>query len=460
MDSRHAPNSSPAAEPSQAAAVRDRAISRAFAGGVLAKCFAGFVTLVTVPMAIDALGAETYGLWIAITAVFTIFRFLDCGVAHAMINITASCNANNDFERLRRLLSTSYWISGAISVSGFASTVPLVFLIDWNWLLGIGTTIEVDRLRNILLLASGMFFVSFPLGIAGKVLQGLQRMHWISGVGILANAIMLAAVTIGWWFRLDLLWFLIAFASGPILANLVITIVLWIDRPDLLPPRIADFRSEPITELIRLGMLFWGLQVSMSLSFEIDAVLVSHIVGLRGTAELGVVNQMYLVATAFTGLLAAPLWPAFRDAAVRGDRTWIQRTMMRSLTFSLGLCLCLTIPILVLGGWAGELLAARKLVPSFAVLLAVFFWTNLQAVGGVLAMLMNGLQVIRLQLVLSFLMTAVNLVLSLLLVQWIGVSGVIWGSIIAYVCCILIPYWILLPRIIDEHLGEERLVAR
>ena len=455
MDQIHAPNSSTAADAAQAASHRDRAISLAFAGGVLAKCFAGFVTLITVPMAIDALGPETYGLWIAITAFFTMFRFLDGGVVYAMVNITATCNANDDFERLRRLLSTSYWISIAISVLGFAVTVPLVFMIDWNWLLGIGNAIEVDLLRKVVLLAAGLFFVSFPLGIAGKVLQGLQRMHWISGIGIIANAIMLAAVIVGWWFRLDLLWFLIAFASGPILANLLITIVLWMDRPDLLPPRISDLTTEPISELIRLGFLFWGLQVSMSLAFEIDAVLVSHFVGLRGAAELGVVNQMYLVATTFTALLAAPLWPAFRDAAVRGDREWIQRTLLRTVKISLGLSLCLTIPILIFGGWAGELLAARKLVPTFAVLVAVFVWTNLQAVGGVLAMLMNGLQVIRLQLVLSFLMTVVNLVLSLLLVQWIGVSGVIWGSIIAYIGCILIPYWMLLPRIIDKHMGEK-----
>jgi O-antigen/teichoic acid export membrane protein len=180
-------------------------------------------------------------------------------------------------------------------------------------------------------------------------------------------------------------------------------------------------------------------------------------VGLKGVAELGVVNQMFLVASTLTGLLAAPLWPAFRDAVIRKDRGWIDRTLSRSIKISFGISLSVTIPILLLGGWVGEWMAANQFVPTFSVLFAVFVWTNVQAVNGVLAMLLNGLQVIRLQLALSFLMTVVNLVLSLVLVQWIGVSGVIWGSIIANICCMLIPYWLLLPRIIDKHMGEKPL---
>ena len=136
MDHNLAPDESSANAHSQAATRRDRAITLALIGGVIAKCFAGFVTLITVPLAMDALGPETYGLWIAITASFTMFRFLDGGVLYAMINITATCNANNDHERLRRLLSTSYWIALAISVVGFAFVIPLAFFVDWNWLFG------------------------------------------------------------------------------------------------------------------------------------------------------------------------------------------------------------------------------------------------------------------------------------------------------------------------------------
>ena len=436
---------------------RDRAIALAFVGGVLAKCFAGFVTLITVPMAIDALGAEIYGLWIAITAFFTMFRFLDGGVVYAMINITASCVAQNENDRLRRMLTTAYVIAISLSMVGIAVAVPLCFATDWRWLLGIDGVVSSRVMQQVAILACVLFFVSIPLGIAEKVLRGLQRTHWMSLVSIAANSVALTAVAVGWWYRLDLLWFLIAFAIGPLLAHSFATALLWGCEPQIFRGGAWSVAWKDVYEILRVGILFWGIQLSMSLAFEIDALMVSHFVGLKGVAELGVVNQMFLVALTLTGLLAAPLWPAFRDAVIRKDRGWIDRTLSRSIQISFGISLSVTIPILLFGGWVGEWMAAKQFVPTFSVLFAVFVWTNVQAVNGVLAMLLNGLQVIRLQLALSFLMTVVNLVLSLVLVQWIGVSGVIWGSIIANICCMLIPYWLLLPRIIDKHMGEKPL---
>jgi Na+-driven multidrug efflux pump len=54
-------------------------------------------------------------------------------------------------------------------------------------------------------------------------------------------------------------------------------------------------------------------------------------------------------------------------------------------------------------------------------------------------MLLNGANIIGFQATTSILMAVANVTISILLVQHIGVSGAVWGSVIAQFFCILIP---------------------
>jgi hypothetical protein len=52
--------------------------------------------------------------------------------------------------------------------------------------------------------------------------------------------------------------------------------------------------------------------------------------------------------------------------------------------------------------------------------------------------------------VLSGAMAVANLTLSIVLARRYGVTGVLWGSVIAYGACVVLPYAVLLPRIIER----------
>jgi predicted membrane protein len=54
-------------------------------------------------------------------------------------------------------------------------------------------------------------------------------------------------------------------------------------------------------------------------------------------------------------------------------------------------------------------------------------------------MLLNGANVIGFQAACAMLMAIANVTISILLVQRIGVSGAIWGSVIAQIFFVLIP---------------------
>jgi Na+-driven multidrug efflux pump len=56
-----------------------------------------------------------------------------------------------------------------------------------------------------------------------------------------------------------------------------------------------------------------------------------------------------------------------------------------------------------------------------------------------LSMLLNGAQIIRLQLATAVTMAIVNLAFSIVLTLNFGVSGVLWGSVIAAITTTIIP---------------------
>jgi O-antigen/teichoic acid export membrane protein len=84
--------------------------------------------------------------------------------------------------------------------------------------------------------------------------------------------------------------------------------------------------------------------------------------------------------------------------------------------------------------------------PPLVLLLGLGFWTALNGLGGPIAMLLNGTNTIGIQVICASLMAVSNILLSIFLVQKIGVAGPIYGTVIAWTIFNLIPLLIYIPR--------------
>jgi O-antigen/teichoic acid export membrane protein len=84
--------------------------------------------------------------------------------------------------------------------------------------------------------------------------------------------------------------------------------------------------------------------------------------------------------------------------------------------------------------------------PSLLLLSALGVWAVISSVNGPLAVFLNGVNALRFQAVCAVVMVVANVALSIALTEHIGVSGVIWGSVIAQVMFVLVPIAIFLRR--------------
>lgn len=435
---------------------RNRMILLGAAGALFSKFPALLVTLVSVPLAIDALGEERFGIWITITTFMSLLAFLDGGAGNAVINIVAECDQKQEYGRMKSLISSAYAFVTAVATACFCTQFLVVPLIDWGWLLSLPESIPPAEVVAVALVGCGSYFLSMPLSIGARVLTGLQRTHVVALCHSVAHLVAILATIAAWYFHAGLTVFVICFASHPLISGLISTVIVLRRDAGRYRPCVSSLRIADVRQVLSVGGLFWVLQLCAAVAYQCDAVIVSHYAGLEATAKLGLVTRMFLIANSVTMLITGPLWPAFREASLSGDSQWVRSAFRKSMSRCLSASIGLTLVLAVFFHPINQLWTGGRAEPGGLLIVAVFVWSNLQVVGRIIAMLLNGLHVIRLQVVCSLLMTLANVVLSIGLTIRLGAPGVVLGSIIAFTGAILVPYFFFLPRVINS---PNRLVT-
>lgn len=408
------------------------------------------VTVVSIPAAMNCLGNDRFGLWITLTSIFGLFGFMDGGIGNAVVNIVSENRVKQNALFLSGIISSAYAVLSSVCLFGCALTFVLAFSIDWRWIVLLPESISVDEARYAVCIVGVAFFLNIPLGLAARIRHGRQETHFNALLEILSSSVVLSATIFAAVVHGSMAFFLIAFASGPLLANTVSTILLNIHKNKGFAVRLISVTKSNSGSILRRGMAFLGLQISFALSFQIDAIVAAHYLGLGAAADLGIVTRLFVLATSFVGLVLIPLWPAIADAKFRGDIAWIRNAFARTLALATSASLAITIPLLIwhttiLNTWSG-----RELSLPISLVIATFIWTNLLVIGNSVAVLLNGMNMMRLQLFCAIIMAAINLPLSIYLAQTIGVAGVVFGSVISYTLCVLLPVFIIMPNVLRE----------
>ena len=77
---------------------------------LIAKIFIAAINLVTVPLTVNYLGAERYGLWMAISSVLALMSFADLGLGNGLLNAISRANGRNSAEEAQVAVSSTFFI--------------------------------------------------------------------------------------------------------------------------------------------------------------------------------------------------------------------------------------------------------------------------------------------------------------------------------------------------------------
>lgn len=343
--------------PPGAAPRRDRVVRLTLAASVGAKIISVACTLAQVPLALHALGAEAYGLWITLMSVLVMLNFVDFGLGVGMQKAMATAFGADDLPRLRQTFN-----SGALALTGLALValaigVPLALFFDWGALLKIRDAALQPLAGPALAITVAAFALSLPFNAVPRLAMATQRgwlqAVWIAVFSFASLAIVAYAASARWGF----LPFLTLTAMLPAAQGLA----FWRQLRRALGWSRWDFSLLPRAEWRALAgdsLLFAVPQVGLAFVQAAPPLALSLAAGPLAATAFNLLQRLFSPVTQGQLMFLTPLWPAVTEAHVRGDTVWVHRALRQSLLVALGCLVALVLLTwqsgVLLRWWVGD----------------------------------------------------------------------------------------------------------
>lgn len=381
---------------------------------------------VFMPFLIQRFGITNYGVYLLASSVTGYLGLLDFGVGTTVIKFVAQYRATDDDKQLGKLISSVLVFYTGIGV--FAASFLLLFS-----RYGVGL-FRLDSLgqglaSNLFMAAAFVALLSWPATIGGLVLSGLQEYETVSkiGVGVVLGNIAATA-------------FVLVLGEGPVLllltngaVGVVGGIVYFVFARRKLHGVAIAFSNVSRTMLKTVFSFSWAMFVTQVCSLIIyqqtDRVVLGIFVGATAVALYEAASKVQSLVAQLGGMTATAVLPAASqfDAQSRPDA--LRALFLRGTKYVTAFIGPVVVTIIVLAQplllhWLGRGFLSQ--VTNAQIFVAFWLlWANIQ-LGTVM---LTGMGRVKFILGYTVAQTAANLALSLLLVQKLGVLGVILGTV-------------------------------
>ena len=406
-----------------------RLVSNTLANG-LAQFVAMTTSLVFMPLLIRAFGPQDFGLFLLASAVGAYASLVDFGVGTSLVKNVADRVAAGDRDGIGAYVSTSlvfYIFAGllvAVVVAAFAVFAGSIFRV---------TPDGARLLRNLLLVVAVSSLWAWPGSTANYVLAGLQR-YTLSA----STAIGVAVANIG--VILAILWT----GQGPVmllvgqsligLAGLVVngSHVRREIRGVSIGPRHADLGV--FRDIISFSWVIFVLQLcTVVLYQQTDRIVLGIFLGATAVTLYEAAGKMQGLVTQLTQFAISAVMPFASQLNAEGRTSSIQTLFFRGSKYVMALILPPVLGLMILARpiilhWLGPAFATQALAAQ--VLLSYQLLVVGSAIGETILVSRGHA---KKRLFNSIAVTVGNLVLSVILVQRIGIMGVVIGTALPWI---------------------------
>ena len=432
---------------------RYRRIGFAALGQLAARALGVLTALVSIPLTIDYLGAERFGLWTTISSVIALSSFIDLGIGYGMINVVAAASGTTDaFDARRHISSGFFLLSGLALVAGSAVAV-LYPLVPWAGVFNVSSVRAASEAGPAVAIVASCFLAGLPLSLVQRLQfayqEGFQASLWVAAGNLLGLAGVLATIAAG----AGLPWLVLAMAGGPLAAALLNTITFFLRRPHLRPSLSFVSAGASLT-LVRLGLLFLVMNVALAAGIHSNSIVISRVIGPEAVTAYWVPMRLFTTVPLILTLALTPFWPAYGESIARGDVLWVRRALLRSVGATLIVALPLVLFLVVFGQRITEAWSRGEVSPSFLLILVLGGWTLASALSVPVGMFLNGASILRFQAMWAVAMAAINVPLSIVFAEAWGVEGVVVATFITSVICLDVPGYLVVPRVLRAIEGS------
>ena len=278
-----------------------------------------------VPIILNYLKAEEYGVWLTLNSIITWFNVCEIGIGMGLKNKLAEALAVGDYELGKRYVSTTYILLTLIMAVFLAVFIIVNHFLDWCDILNIHTMSSED-LSVVVIVVVSFFCLNFILKTIGVILIADQRISYSSLMGVIGSIISLIII---WSLTKvtspSLLIVASVFSSVPVVVFVIGSIVLFSNKYNKIKPSLHLFDLASVKQLLGLSLSFFILQVSSIIIFTTANIIITQTVGPSEVTTYNICFKFFNIVTLAFNLILNPMWPAYTNAYKLGDLIWIKK---------------------------------------------------------------------------------------------------------------------------------------
>lgn len=394
-----------------------------------------------VPLTINYLNTENYGVWLTLSSFIGWFTFFDIGLGNGLRNKYTEATANGNMTMARGYISSAYFTIGAVSLCLMIFFSIISNFIDWSKLFNVTSVLESD-LKLLMPIVFGFFCLQLVVKLITTIYTADQhhsmqsKINFYTQIGSLL-LIWLMTKTI----KSSLLLFGTVFSIFPVIVLLVLNFFAFSKRFQNIKPSYKFWKTEYLKDIFGLGLNFFLLQISGIILFSTDSFLIANLFGPNEVVSYQIAFKYFSITTMLFSIIFTPYWSSFTEAFVKQDIAWINKALKSLIKFSYAFVI-FAIVLLIFSNWffsiwIGEVV---KIPTVLTTCMAIYF--ILTIIITPFTIFINGTGKIFIQTYQGLFSAIINIPISLFMVKQfnLGSEGIILGTIIS-----LIPSIILSP---------------
>lgn len=387
------------------------------------------------------LGQERFGAWMAILSISTTLSFLDFGVGNALTNhVVKSMPLGR--EKVKSAITGGFLIVALTSLVVFCVLNLIHSIIPW----GILFKTESEELLREIELASRWFYLFFSILLFSnaviKAYAGLQRAYFANMLQMGFYAVSIVALYIASNHEAGVS-VLLALTLLPVcITGFVLCLLLGFEGY-LNSQGMIKAVKDNAPSVLSVGGLFFVLQIAVIIGWGSDSMIISATLGLAAVAPFAIAQRIFQFVSQPFAILNAPFWPAYADARSKGNIQYINQLFRRSFFVSLVGGATGVVFLALAGPTLIGLLSDQEIFidPVFISLFAL--WVLFEITGNSLGMYLNGMDKVRIQVLLAAIFVVVVIPLKLFAAERFGINGLLFANISGYFLILMLPYFVL-----------------
>jgi len=384
-----------------------------------------------VPLTINYLNTELYGIWMTLLSIMMWVAFFDIGLGNGLRNKLTEALAVNDIKLAKTYVSTAYVAISFIAFSFFVVMILILPFTPWNKIFNT-TSVSNAELLKIVFIVGSFFLLNLILSFCIPMLYAYQKASLATMRQVLLNLFALIAIYILIHYTTSSLVYLSIFYGLSMVVSNILLIFYFFKKHSEVIPSTKYIDLSKIKEIASLGVKFFIIQMAVLVIFATDNMIITQVLGPAEVTPYNVVFRLFSIITIGHRIIVAPLWSAYTDAYAKGDIKWIRSTLKKLNLLMIPIIIAVLILIIfardIINIWIGRNIRFSNL---FIVLMGGYVvistWNN------VYAYFVNGIGKIKPQLYSAIIGGITNIPLSIYFAKYLGmgISGVILGTIVS-----------------------------